>query len=198
MTVPDPFDHLVTLVAPESRAPMPGELAAVVQALRARFGPAVAAVLFYGSCLRLGTLDGVIDVYVLVDDAAPAAAHVPVDNGRTAFGGAILALAGRLLPPNVYHLSVAVGPRTVAVKAAVMSLAGFARGLGVAAFVPALWARFAQPAVVLHARDGAMAAAIDRLRARAVATAAWHGAHLAPARVAPLELWRRLFRATYG
>ncbi len=187
----DPLDRLVALVAPESRATVPAELGVVVAALRARFGPAVAAVLYYGSCLRLGTLDGVIDVYVLIDDVAPAPLR------RRAMGGAILALACRLLPPNVYHLSVD-GPRTLAVKAAVMSLAGFARGLEVTAFVPALWARFAQPAVAVYARDEAIAASLDRLRARAVATAAWHGAHLAPARAEPLEPWRRVFRATYG
>lgn len=187
----DPFDRLVALVAPESRANVPAELGVVVAALRARFGPAVAAVLYYGSCLRLGTLDGVLDVYVLIDDDAPAPLR------RRAMGGAILALACRLLPPNVYHLSVE-GPRRLAVKAAVMSLAGFARGLEVTAFVPALWARFAQPAVVVYARDETIAASLDRLRARAVATAAWHGAHLAPAPVTLLELWRRVFRATYG
>lgn len=186
MTAADPFETLVALVEEDGRAGVPKGLDAVVAALRERFGATVAAILFYGSCLRRGTLDGVIDVYVLVDDY------------RAAYDGPWLALANRLLPPNVFHVAVPAPSGALAVKVAVVSLARFESGVGARAFLPSLWARFAQPAAVVYARDGAIADHIGRLRARAVATALWHAARLAPPTVAPLDLWRIVLGATYA
>ena len=54
------------IAAELDRPPLPG-VEAFCEAVRARHGDAVAAVLFYGSCLRKNTLEGVLDFYVLVD-----------------------------------------------------------------------------------------------------------------------------------
>lgn len=186
MTGPAPLDALAVLVAQDDHKPVPDGTEALVAAVRARFGPAVAAVLFYGSCLRRGTFEGMADVYVLVDDY------------RAVYGASWLALANRLLPPNVFHLSAAVGGATVPVKAAVISLDGFERAMDRGAWSPSIWARFAQPAVLIHARDPRIARRVETCRARAVATALWHGARLAGPGAGPLDLWRAVFRATYG
>ena len=47
-------------------APLPAQVLA--EAIRERHGDVVAAVLFYGSCLRKATHEGVLDFYVIVDD----------------------------------------------------------------------------------------------------------------------------------
>ncbi|MEX2649384.1 MAG: hypothetical protein WD673_10260 [Alphaproteobacteria bacterium] len=180
------FDRLVAAVAEDAARPVPPGLDAVVEAVRARFGPAVAAVLFYGSCLRTGSLDGVIDLYVLVD------AYERV------YDRAWLAMANRLLPPNVFFLSVGSGAESRAVKVAVYSLDRFERAVRPGALLPSVWARFAQPVALVYARDEAARARATKSLAQAVATAAAHGARLAPAPVDPLELWRTVIRASYG
>ncbi len=179
-------NDLVAAVAEDAARPAPPGLDPVVEAVRARFGPAVAAVLFYGSCLRTGSLDGVIDLYVLVD------AYERV------FDRAWLVVANRMLPPNVFFLSVGSGAESRAVKVAIYSLARFERAVGPDAVLPSVWARFAQPVALVYARDEAARARVTRALAQAVATAAAHGARLGPALVDPLDLWRAVFRATYG
>lgn len=113
-------------------------LQALHGALAARFGAGLRAVILYGSCLRGGDLlDGLVDLYVLVDptpEAEPRAA---------------LRLAGRVLPPNVYYLEAPLGPDRVRCKYAVLSLAQFERGTGPAWFQSYLWGRFAQPVRVI-------------------------------------------------
>ena len=59
-----------------------------------RHGPAVTAVLFYGSCLRQHTSEGVLDFYVLVDSY------------RAVFASRVLAVLNAVLPPNVFYLEV--------------------------------------------------------------------------------------------
>jgi hypothetical protein len=186
MSRPDPLESLAALVAEDDQRPVPAGTDAVVAAVRQRFGASVAAVLFYGSCLRRGTFEGVVDVYVLVDDY------------RTVYGASWLGLANRALPPNVFHVTAPTAPAPTPVKAAVMSLDQFERAMAPEAWSPSVWARFAQPAVLAHARDERTGWRVSRARARAVATALWHGARLAPAGAAPLDLWRAVFRATYA
>ena len=67
-------------------------LAALLETLQARHHGSIAAVLIYGSCLRSGDIhDGLLDLYLLCDDY------------RSAYGNSWLALANRLLPPNVFY-----------------------------------------------------------------------------------------------
>ncbi|MET4129287.1 hypothetical protein [Roseovarius sp. MBR-6] len=109
-------------------------------ALVARFGAGLQAVILYGSCLRGGDLlDGLVDLYVLVDPTPRAEPR------------AALRLAGRMLPPNVYYLEAPLGQATVRCKYAVLSLRQFERGTGPGRFESYLWGRFAQPVRVIWA-----------------------------------------------
>ncbi len=126
-------------------------LAALYAALEARFGAGLQAVILYGSCLRGGDLlDGLVDLYVLVDPTPRAEPR------------AALRLAGRALPPNVYYLEAPLGPDTVRCKYAVLSLRQFERGTGPGRFESYLWGRFAQPVKVIWADSPATQ---DRLHA---------------------------------
>ncbi|MEQ9448238.1 MAG: hypothetical protein RLN70_04925, partial [Rhodospirillaceae bacterium] len=76
--------------------------------LKRVYGPATAAVLFYGSCLRAKTDEGLLlDFYVLVDSYSRA------------LRSRILAFFARLLPPNVYFHEILHDGRTVRAKVAV-------------------------------------------------------------------------------
>jgi len=151
--------------------------------------PGVAAVLFYGARLR-GSPDakdggGPLDFYVLTDS-------------DTAYHGAGLsALANRLLPPNVYYEALEGPPRTEA-KVAVASLAAFRSRMRPQALDTSFWARFAQPVALVWARsDSDRDRAIEAVQA-AVTTAAWWAVRLAPEDAQGADIWRALFRQTYG
>lgn len=109
-------------------------LRALMVALEARFGDGLQAVILYGSCLRsTDLLDGLVDLYVLVENTPRAEPRL------------WLRLGGRLLPPNVYYLEIPLGDETVRCKYAVLSLSQFERGTGPGWFHSYLWGRFAQP-----------------------------------------------------
>ncbi len=111
--------------------PALGEL---VSDLRRRHNDAITAVLVYGSCLRSGDIfDGLLDLYLLCDD-------YPL-----AYGPGALALANRLLPPNVFYAEQAWENRVLRSKVTVISLADFRHGCSRAWFQSYIWGRFAQP-----------------------------------------------------
>ena len=80
------------LVADELLAPVPPAALALAEAIRARHEGAISSVVFYGSCLRKSTHEGVLDFYVLVDSY------------RAAHGPGWLAASNALLPPSVFYL----------------------------------------------------------------------------------------------
>ena len=113
----------------------------VAEDIRQRMGPSVAAVIFYGSCLRTGELaDKVLDFYVLVD------------NYIDAYGMGWKALANSAVPPNVFYLETPGGNFTLRTKYAVLSIADFKYGCGIS-FNSSIWARFAQPCQLVWCRD---------------------------------------------
>ena len=154
--------------------------------LAARAPGKVVAVLFYGSALRTGAVDGVLDYYVLLDDVRAWPASWPAR------------FANRLLPPNVSYVEDRIGDSTLRAKVAVMSLAQFERGLLACSIDTTLWARFSQPCACVFARprDGlvAVAAALRQATVTAAQWAAWLG----PARGHALDYWRALYAETYG
>ena len=92
--------------------------------------------LFYGSCLRQKQLDGLmLDFYLIVSDY------------RAAYGKRWLALANRLIPPNVFYFE----HDGLAAKYAVLSEADFHRLNGPDTRSVAVWARFAQPSRLVWA-----------------------------------------------
>jgi hypothetical protein len=148
-------------------------------------------VLFYGSCLRRGVPEGVLDFYALVDDY------------RTAYASRLLAAANALFPPNVFYLELPDPRGTLRAKYAVLTLADFERAAGPGSLRPGVWARFCQPALAVYARDAAAEQALARGCASAVETALRRVVPLLPAeggvvRFGARELFERVFCETYA
>jgi hypothetical protein len=169
------------LVAEELSLPVEPRVGAMAQAIAAKHGAASRAVLFYGSCLRHKQLDGLmLDFYLIVSDYGAA------------YDKPWLALANRLIPPNVFYFEQG----GLAAKYAVLSEADFHRLSGPETSSVSVWARFAQPSRLVWVAD-------DAARKRAVAAVSRAAPTLlaaaAPApREAPLDLWRRAFALTYS
>jgi hypothetical protein len=171
------------LVAAELSLPVDPAVAEMAEAIAARFGEASRAVLFYGSCLREKTLDGLmLDFYLIVS------------NYRAAYGKRWLAAANRLIPPNVFYFE-RDGLRA---KYAVLSEADFHRLNGPETRSVSVWARFAQPSRLVWARDErareSAIAAVSRAAPTLLAAASDKPRELAD----PLDLWRRAFALTYS
>src|ERR687895_558961 len=99
------------LTAAELARPVDPRVSAMAAAIARRYGPAARAVLFYGSCLRQRELDGLmLDFYLIVSDY------------RSAYDKRWLAIANRLIPPNVFLFE----KDGLAAKYAVLSEADFA------------------------------------------------------------------------
>ena len=183
-------------VRTEALRAAPPEVALLVDALRARFGGAFVAALFYGSCRQRATTEGLVDLHVLVDDL------------RAALGpwGAWWC---RLLPPSVYYLEAGAGPAdetggagdagatgdiTIRCKYAVLSTRQFGRGSSRAAFHSYFWGRYAQPLTIVGARDPeplieGLVDAVETLAARAWPRLA--------APTDPVTYWTEALRLSY-
>ena len=157
----------------------------VADEIRRRHGPAVAAVVFYGSCLRQHTNHGVLDFYVLVDSY------------RAVFASRVLAVLNAVLPPNVLYLEVGDGPHPLRAKYAVISMRDFMSGASARSVHAIIWARFCQPARLVYSRDQASRSRVVGACAEAVLTLVGRMAALLPARFQTAELWQRGFRETY-
>jgi hypothetical protein len=137
--------------------------------------PGVEAVLFYGSNLRTGSLDGVLDFYVLT-------------GGRPERG----------TWPRVSWIERTMGGHVLHAKVATMTLATFDRAARGRLLDTTIWARFVQPAALTWVRDAtARKLVVDALAAAAM-TASALAAALGPAQGAEKDYWSSLFRATYS
>jgi hypothetical protein len=164
---------------------VPAGARALAEALLARHGDAVQAILLYGSCYRRGDDEGLVDLYVLVDGY------------RAVHGAGLAAVANRLLPPNVYFHAQAGGDRVLRAKYAILSLAALERGTGPAALDPYFWARFAQPAALLYARTEAVAARVQAALAQAAATFVTRVVPVLPREFDARQLWQRGLLLSY-
>jgi hypothetical protein len=181
--------ELDELLAAELLAPVPEPVARMADAVRARHG-GVSAVLFYGSCLRRATSEGVLDFYVLVDGY------------RVSHASALQAALGRLLPPNVFYLELDHGGERLRAKYAVISRRDFLRAARGRRVDTRIWSRFCQPARLVWARDPTARA--DALAAARAATLtavdrmlSWLPGDGPVQRFEPAELWTTAFRETY-
>jgi hypothetical protein len=170
-------DPLSAFVAHALDRPAPPGIARLAQEIASR--PGVAAVLFYGNRLRDPEADGLADLYVLTD------------HDRAWSGAGPAAAGNRLLPPNVYHLPVEGA--SVGAKVAVMRLAAFRHRMRRDSWDTTLWARFAQPAALLWARDEAARDAVAAAIATGWRTAAWWADRLSD----DADRWAGLFAQTY-
>ena len=132
-------------------------------------------VLFYGSNLRTGSLEGVLDFYVLT-----AGAQVE-----------------KIWPRVSYH-EWDHGGITLRAKVATMALETFRAAASGELLDTPIWARFVQPSALAWQRDEAAGTVIAEAIARAAQTAARLAVALGPETGTPEDYWRALFRATYA
>ncbi|WPB58951.1 hypothetical protein [Xylophilus sp. GOD-11R] len=181
--------ELRALIDAELKREAPPAVAALARRLAARARGGAAAVLYYGSSLRTGDLDGVLDFYILVDRVS--------DWPASRFAAA----ANRVLPPNVGYLdqsAQAAGQNGLRAKYAVMSVAQFRRAMSVERIDTTLWARFSQPCQCVHARDARSFEAMRDAVCDAVVAASQWAARLGPASADGATFWRRLYQRTYA
>lgn len=147
-----------------------------VRAFAADLGAAAGAigVLFYGSNLRTGSLDGVLDFYVLTDGG--------VENG--------------IWPRVSYHERTLDG-HDLRAKVAMMTLATFQAAASGELLDTTIWARFVQPSALAWQRDEAAKGRIAKAVEAAAVTAARLAVALGPVEGTAADYWRALFRATY-
>jgi hypothetical protein len=136
------------------------------------------AVLFYGSALRTGDRDGVLDFYVLTR-ASPG-------------------LLSSQLWPDVSYWEMRDGEGLLRAKVAAMTLDQFRRAASGRGVDTTIWARFVQPAALLWTDSAGSMTAVSYAMAEAARTAGRFAAALGPQSGTPAEFWRSLFRATYA
>ena len=132
------------------------------------------AVLFYGSNLRTGELEGVLDFYVLLPG--------PQESG--------------IWPRVSYHEWDHDG-QVLRAKVATMHLATFHAAAAGDLLDTTIWARFVQPCALAWVRDEAARAGVTDAIAAAIVTATRLAVALGPQTGVAEDFWRALFRATY-
>ena len=170
---PAPADRLESRIARQLAAPVDPAVrdfaAALGQAAGAR------AVLFYGSNLRTGSLEGVLDFYILLPGTKEAA-----------------------IWPRVSYHERAHGEETLRAKVATMRLSTFAQAAGGTLTDTTIWARFVQPSALVWTADEPARGEVVAAIAAAAMTAARLAAALGPASGTAEDYWSALFRATYA
>ena len=164
-----------TLAAPLGAA-LDRPLDPAVAAFARELGEAAGAhaVLFYGSNLRTGSLEGVLDFYVLLPGTRE-----------------------RGLWPRVSYREKPSGEIVLRAKIATMTLATFAEAARGETLDTTIWARFVQPSALIWQRDGAARDEVIHAIADAAVTAARLAVVLGPASGTPDDYWAALFRETY-
>ncbi|TCP66752.1 hypothetical protein [Sphingomonas sp. PP-CE-1G-424] len=135
----------------------------------------VVAVLFYGSNLRTGATEGVLDFYVLTAG--------PPERG---------------IWPTVSYREFAMSGETLRAKIATMRMATFAKAAAAKSLDTTIWTRFVQPSALVWARDSSAADAVTAAIGEATKSAARFAAALGPDAGTADDYWRALFRQTYA
>ncbi|MFD1786833.1 hypothetical protein ACFSC3_04535 [Sphingomonas floccifaciens] len=161
-------DDLAALVAASLDRPVAAPVRAFADLLARESG--AVAVLFYGSNLRTGALDGVLDFYVLTDG--------PRERG---------------LWPRVGYREW----NGLRAKIATMTLATFERACADRTIDTTIWTRFVQPAALAWSTQAGRSRVETAIAAAAV-TAGRYAAALGPGAGEAADYWRALFRATYA
>ena len=181
------MSKLRDIIAAEARRETFPAARAFGEHLQQQYGPSAAGVIFYGSCLRQNTDVGLLlDFYVLVDSYAKALRRV------------MPSMFARLLPPNVYYHEMPFEGRTVRAKVAVISVGQFLHGVSSETFASSLWARFAQPAMILYARNEEVRRRLTDGLAAAVETMILRTQPLMDAGFTARDLWVCAFANTYA
>ncbi|QIG54139.1 hypothetical protein G6N82_08235 [Altererythrobacter sp. BO-6] len=132
------------------------------------------AVLFYGSNLRTGSLEGVLDYYVLL----------PGEQREKIW-------------PRVSYREWDHDGVTLRAKIATMAMATFDEAARGELLDTTIWARFVQPSALVWSSDEAACGQVLEAIAQAAQTAARLAVALGQASGSAEDYWRALFRATY-
>ena len=132
------------------------------------------AVLFYGSNLRTGSLEGVLDFYLLMP-------------GR----------AERGMWPRVSYREWSYGGEDLRAKIATMTLEKFVSAAKGETRDTTIWARFVQPSALIWAADEHARDAVCASVCAAACTASRLAVAVGPDAGTGADYWRALFRATY-
>ena len=187
----EPAEPLAARIADELERPAPAAAKLLTDAILDRHREAIAAVIFYGSCLRNDTHEGVLDFYVVVDDY------------RKAYRSRYLRIINALVPPNVFFLSRDSELGTLRCKYAVISRAALERGVSPDCCIPYFWARFSQPALVTYARDDdarmfALQACVQSVLTLVQRLGVFLPTRGAVQRFSASALWQEALRRTYS
>ena len=143
-------------------------------------------VLFYGSLLRKSDPDGILDFYIVTENAE-------------GFSGGLIARTGNLvLPPNVRYSEFRYQDRVLRAKIAVLSREQFAARTSLGALDTTIWARFCQPVRLVWVRGPESADSLLTLIVGCVTTASCWAALLGTPSKTALEFWQTLFAHTYA
>ena len=165
-------DALAQRIGATLDRPVRAEVAAYAKRLGEEAG--ALAVLFYGSNLRTGSLEGVLDFYVLLPGPQRE----------------------RIWPRVSYREWDHAGERLRA-KIATMSLAQFARAASGQSRDTTIWARFVQPSALVWDAGGESRPQVLEALCASATTAGRLAAAVGPVSGTPDDYWRALFRATY-
>ena len=175
-TPPDAPDFAASTLSDRIQTSLNAPVDPAVGAFAGELGESAGAlaVLFYGSNLRTGSLDGVLDFYVLLPGG--------VETG--------------LWPRVSYHERDHDGV-TLRAKVATMTLATFSQAACGDLLDTTIWARFVQPSALAWKRDPQQAEGVALAVGSAAITASRYAVALGPADGSAEDYWRALFRATY-
>jgi hypothetical protein len=169
------------LVAKELGLAVDPRVSAIAAAIAARHGGASKGVLFYGSCLRQKQLGGLmLDFYLIVADY------------RAAYAKRWLALANRLIPPNVFYFE----HDGLVAKYAVLSEADFAHECSPGAWTVSTAARFAQPSRLVWSADHATTEKVIDIVGEAAPTLLDWTLPVS-GQGSPQDIWKQAFALTF-
>ena len=179
-------DALEKFLIGELTTPVHPDVVAFADALALACPQVPLGVLFYGSVLRTEDFEGILDFYIVTEDAS----------GFT--GGLISRTGNLLLPPNVRYAEFKVGQRILRAKIAVLSQQQFKERTTLGTLDTTLWARFCQPVRLIWVRNAKAADTLLDLIARCVTTASCWAALLGQPSMTAVEYWQSLFARTYA
>jgi hypothetical protein len=179
--------RLIAFIEQECCRSVLPSITALAEALLARYGDAVKAILFYGSCFRKGGDDeGMVDLYLLVDEY------------HHAYRSPFHAFLNKLLPPNVFYLEMPYKERIMRAKYTVFSFKDFQQGTTRSWFHSYLWGRLAQPMGIVYTSDARTAEGVYAAMANSVITFITRVLPSMPAQFTCRELWRKGLELTYS
>jgi len=181
------LNHLVTIRREAQPSDIPDSVLLLQEKLLEKYGDAVIAVLFYGSCLHdVSTSEGIIDLYVVVDN------YGAINAGR------IATMVDWFVPPTVRFLQLTNNGEEVRAKYALISRSDFISGTSTRWFHGYFSARLAQPVAVIYTRDSDSEMLTYKALANAVITLASRTMPMLPSSFQADQLWIQALTLSYA